>query len=219
MICASDKLPPARRPNPGISVPSSPLAITSRRDASSMSASYSGLARSVAGPFAPFAPSQPEQFSLYRDPNETTVSGRGTHRTPQVNISNFAPKTSPRRATMSDNFSDSRLARRLEQSRENVLLLYRRTANSRDSRDFCGCNRRPEWTEAALALTSISDKIMVDSRSGLNSRGVLESYLRSKASSGRFGELPTIIPVTVGDIGGPLKAAASRTHLSLILFT
>jgi hypothetical protein len=65
---------------------------------------------------------------------------------------------------------------------ENVLLLYRLTAYSRDSRDFCGCNRRAERTAAALAFSSIRGNIMADSRDGLDSRVVFESYLRSQAN-------------------------------------
>ena len=64
----------------------------------------------------------------------------------------------------------------------NVLLLYRVTAYSRDSRDFCGCNRRAERTAAALAFPSICGKMIVDLRKGLDAAGLFESYLRAKQS-------------------------------------
>jgi hypothetical protein len=40
--------------------------------------------------------------------------------------------------------------------------------------------------------------MMVDLRKGLDEAGRFESYLRNQASSGRLGELPTLIPLIVG---------------------
>src|SRR6185437_13753212 len=77
-ICASVSRPPLSTLKPGISVPFSPLATMSRSEASSMSAWYSGLLRSVAAPPWPFLPWQPAQFSPYSLSNDITASGRAT---------------------------------------------------------------------------------------------------------------------------------------------
>jgi len=66
---------------------------------------------------------------------------------------------------------------------ENVLLLYRQAADSCDSRDFRGCNRRRGRTKAALVFPGICGKMLVDSRKGLDEAGLFESYLRSQIIS------------------------------------
>jgi hypothetical protein len=64
---------------------------------------------------------------------------------------------------------------------EDVLLLYRRDAHSRDFSDFGGCGQWQWRSGAALAFSNICDKIDVDLRKGLDEAGLFESYLRSQA--------------------------------------
>jgi hypothetical protein len=64
---------------------------------------------------------------------------------------------------------------------ENVLLLYRRDAHSRDFSDFGGCNQWQRRSDVALAFSNICDKIDVDLRKGLDEAGLFESYLRSQS--------------------------------------
>jgi hypothetical protein len=61
---------------------------------------------------------------------------------------------------------------------KNVLLLYRRDANSPDFSDFRGCGQWQRRSDVALAFSSICDKIDVDLRKGLDAAGLFESYLR-----------------------------------------
>jgi hypothetical protein len=63
---------------------------------------------------------------------------------------------------------------------KNVLLLYRRDANSRDFSDFRGCGQWQRRSDVALAFSNICDKIDVDLRTWLDEAGLFESYLRSQ---------------------------------------